>query len=395
VARKSRADKQARRVARKRARRAELQRGGTEPSSRKAEARRSPATGRVARSVTSTAQPETAARTAFFEQAQDYTPLLGVETDEGTFVVATRDAGAGQGLFVERGRPEFRVLRVAVRAVEFLLGDDAVDGTVFVDIGANIGTETVAALRSHRFGSAVCCEPEAANYDLLRANLVLNDLVDRTQALRVAASNRGGRGDLVILADRSGNSWIATDPGKIRDAEERRAKKLAENPALDEARRGGPRPEIEVAKVELVTLDRLVDDGIIDAERVGMLWVDAEGHEGQILEGASRLTETGVPVVFEFHPQNLDRRGDRRVIHELAERSYTHFIDVRRRPADRTQPRYQLRPVRELSRLADRFLDPSSRAPFTDVLMLRLDAKQASLAEELPDHLAKPAPAAA
>jgi FkbM family methyltransferase len=334
-------------------------------------------------------------RTACFERAQDYTPFLGVQTDDGTFLVSTSDGGAGLGLFVERGRPEFKVLRIAVRTIKFLFGDDVLEGRVFVDIGANIGTATVAALRSHNFGSAVSCEPEAENYGLLRANLALNDLEGRARALQVAASDRSGQADLVVLPDRSGNGWIATDREKIRDAEERRARKIAQNPAKEETRRGGRRPKIDFVKVKLETLDRLVDDRTIEAERVGMLWVDVEGHEGQVLEGATKLTERGVPIVFEFHPENLDRRGDRRLIHKLAERSYTHFVDVRRRPADRAQPRYQLRPATELAQLADRFLDPSSPASFTDVLMLRLDPKRAGVGEGLPDHLQRPAPAAA
>ena len=96
-------------------------------------------------------------------------------------------------------------------------------------------------------------------------------------------------------------------------------------------------------EVELVTLDGLVDSGVIDKQRVGMVWIDAEGHEGHILEGGAGLLENGVAVVFEFHPAGLQERGDRNQIHAIAEDAYTHFVDVRRQEVG--QPRFQLHPV--------------------------------------------------
>ena len=144
---------------------------------------------------------------------------------------------------------------------------------------------------------------------------------------------------------------------------------------------------ITVVEVELVTVDRLVETGVIDAERVGMLWIDAEGHEGHILEGAGALAERGVPIVLEFNPEGLDYRGDRGKIDEFAAHHYTHFIDVRRPEADRERPRYGLRDVGELGAFAERFLDPATPAQFTDLLLLRLDERQAAAAAGLPRHM--------
>jgi hypothetical protein len=105
----------------------------------------------------------------------------------------------------------------------------------------------------------------------------------------------------------------------------------------------------------------------------GVLWIDAEGQEGQILSGAGELTEAGVPVVLEFNPASLDEHGDRGAIHEVAERSYTHFVDVRRRK------RFGLREVAELQ---DYARELANRSAFTDVLLLRLEGAQANI--ELP-----------
>lgn len=330
------------------------------------------------------------------------TPYLGVSTDSGRFLVATSDGGVGRSLFVKSGRPEFRVLSRAVRVIEEVMGREAVAGKLFIDIGANIGTTTVCALSAHGFGSAVCCEPERENNQLLRANLALNDLDDRARTLQVAVSSRIGHSSFVVMEERRGASWVAVDRGTVREAEadhaglvaewiaahpgevpeavaaefERLAQGEAGSDELDPARRV-QLTGMRVVDVELVTLDQLVEQGIIDAEHAGLLWIDAEGHEAHILQGARRLAARGVPIVSEIQPAGL-ATGDRETIHATAEEFYTHFVDVRRH-RDRTHERLDLRPVTELREHTQLYLEaPSDLASFTDLLLLRLDAEQAA-----------------
>jgi FkbM family methyltransferase len=320
---------------------------------------------------------ERRSRVDFYERARTYTSSLEVTVNGARFLVPTDDQ-VGRTLFVKRRRREFQVLDRAVAAVQALAGEDAVRGRVFIDIGANIGTATVAALVSHEFGSAVSCEPEEENYRLLRANLVINELEGQVRALRVAASNRVGASHLVVTDESRAASWIAVDSDKIRAEKATRAK-LAAAGAIGEL------PEMAVVEVEVVTLDRLVKSGVIDSERVGMLWIDAQGHEGHILDGASSLADPGVPIVLEFHPAGLDEHGDRDLVHEVAERCYTHFIDMRRPGAAGGQPDFRLQSVSELPGYADHLLDPSIPWEVTDLLFTRLDPGQESIAASLPE----------
>lgn len=57
------------------------------------------------------------------------------------------------------------------------------DGKVFVDVGANIGIQTIYALLFGGFGKAVCFEPSPTNAMLLRANLAMNRLCDRARSM--------------------------------------------------------------------------------------------------------------------------------------------------------------------------------------------------------------------
>jgi FkbM family methyltransferase len=319
------------------------------------------------------------AREVFLEQARDHAPYLAVEADGARFLVATRDRHMGRHLFLKQTRPEFRVLGRAVTLIETLMGDDAIAGRLFVDVGANIGTSTVSALVSHRFGSAVACEPEEENYRLLRANVALNDLEGRVTALRVGVSDRVGHSNLVVTGGPAGKSRVVLDRRRIVDKMTSRAVRRLDDP--DEG------PEMTVTDLELVTLDELSRSGVVDRERLGMVWIDAEGHEGHILHGAGTVADAGVPIVFEFHPAGLEAEGTRGMVQEVTEQCYTHFVDVRRQEPDRR--RFGLRPVTELPRFADRFLDRSSTASYTDLLLLRLDPAQASRGNNLPDLFAQ------
>jgi FkbM family methyltransferase len=312
------------------------------------------------------------AKNAFYEEVSDYAPYLGIATDQGSFVVATSDRHIGRSLFVKGARPEFAVLRRAVAAITALTGEDAITDRLFVDVGANIGTSTIPALVSHGFGAAVCCEPDEENYRLLRTNVALNGLDERVTCLPVGVSDQVGRASLVTYEGSGGNSWVAVDSDRVQDWEARRAARRASKNRDPEPR------EMTLVEVELVTLDGLAENGIIDPDRVGLVWIDAEGHEGHVIAGAGTLVDRGLPIVVEFHPEGLDHHGDRDRIHKVAERCYTHFLDVRRRDRDRTQPHFTLRPIDDLAAYADRLLDPATPGYFTDLLLLRLEGDQAN-----------------
>jgi FkbM family methyltransferase len=320
------------------------------------------------------------ARIAFFEEAQEYAPYLGIDVDGARFVLSTDDSSLSKGMFGKRGRPEFTVLSRAVTIIQILAGDDALADSLFLDVGANIGTTTVAALLWHGFGSAVAFEPEAENYRLLRTNLAINGMEDDVLTHQVGVSNRTGQSLIVGYPGGGSRAWLAEDLEMVRKAE--RPKSAT---GEDEEQEDDPKPQTTnttTLEVDLVTLDGLVESGDIDKTRVGMVWIDAEGHEGHIFQGAAKLLEDGVPVVFEFNPVGLDERGDRSLINAVAQDSYTHFVDARRRDADR--PRFELHPADQLDAYAEHAWEAHGKGFFTDVLLLRLDEDQATKGADLP-----------
>ena len=105
------------------------------------------------------------ARAAFLHRAEELTPLVAVDAEGARFLLDTSDENITPSLFLKRSRGEIRSLRRAA-AVLGSLGLRSVGGTL-IDVGANVGTTTISALREHGFERAVACEPEGRNVRLL------------------------------------------------------------------------------------------------------------------------------------------------------------------------------------------------------------------------------------
>jgi FkbM family methyltransferase len=312
-------------------------------------------------------------RLDYFDRADRFTDYLATEVAGGArFLVNTEDKHIGRSLFSKQGRGELAALERAVAAINGLLGPGATAGRGFVDIGANIGTTTIPALLTHGFETAVAIEPEPENLRLLRMNVLLNGLEDRVTTLPVAASDQVGHSELVVDRSRGGKHWIATDRAKLR--------------RKDRARDG-------ILPVETETLDHLAETGVIDADHAGLVWMDAEAHEGHILGGASLFLARGTPMVFEWNPVILDRVGDRGRIERATADSYTHFAALHRN-GEPGEPQFPLQTVDRLPAYAERFLDRSRGLTKTDVLVLRLEPEQAAGVTDLDGLIAAGAEAA-
>jgi len=306
-------------------------------------------------------------RRAYFDAAGAYTPYLATAAGGALFLVKTEDKHIARSLFSKQGRGELGVLARAVKAIEGLLGKGAIAETTLVDVGANIGTTTVPALLSHGFGAAVALEPEPANVRLLRLNALLNDVEDRVTVLPVAASNQVGSSELFVDRSRGGKHWLATDRGKL-------APKQSSDALIE---------------VETVTLDHLVATGVLEPERIGLIWMDAEAHEGHILDGASSLLSRGIPLVLEWNPVILSRLGDPGLLERAITGEYTHVATLHRDRA-RGRPSFPLWPVGELRSFGEWFLEYETNK--TDVLVLRLDPNQGSGIRDLDAVLKASAP---
>jgi len=271
-------------------------------------------------------------RAEFVRDAAEQTSHVAVERDGAIFFLPTRQKAGIDRLL----KPEWKEKRHLARALQALeRSGAAASRSVFVDVGAHVGTTAITAVRRFGFRSVVAFEPEESNFRLLRANVGVNGLEDEIHTFNVAVSNRVGTAEL-----------------KLRPAFGSKHRLVEADDAAGET----------TVTVPLTTLDRAVEEGALEPSRAGLLWLDVEGHELETLEGARRLLGRSVPIVMEFIPRAL-REGARlaQLVSVLSEH-YTHVVDLRHR----LHGKPHLLRLDELEQLADRY-----RRGFTDVLVLR------------------------
>ena len=211
------------------------------------------------------------ARQRFFEGAASQTPILAVECQGLTFLVSTADRGLGRYLFTfKHSRSDTLLLARALAHLDRSgLGARARD-RVFLDVGANLGTACLLAVAVHRFRRAIAMEPEPENFRLLRANVALNLLEDRVDVHRLAASDGVGVVELTVSAS-SGKHRVRA-----------------------------PKTKEKSIQVDAETLDALLVRLGLEPDDIGLVWIDVEGYEPNVLRGASELLGSGVPVVMEI-----------------------------------------------------------------------------------------------
>ncbi len=237
-------------------------------------------------------------RLEFFDSAADYTTFLGVDTPEGSYILDTAGGSISRRLFAEYTYAANLIPGVT----EFLagLGRPVRRDSTILDIGANIGTVSIGAIVAYGFGRAIAAEAHEPCRRLLRINALLNDLEERVQIIG-ALSDVDGPGLSSGGPEAGGNARV-----------------LPANP------RGGR------AAIQLTRLDTLVERGEVSVDDVGLVWIDVQGHEPMVLDGARKLLERGVPVVAEFSPNLLETHPDglERMITIVGEQ-FESLVDLR------------------------------------------------------------------
>lgn len=154
------------------------------------------------------------------------------------------------------------------------------EGDVVVEVGANIGTHTLAlAKKLGKTGRIHAFEPQRLVFQTLCANMAINS-IDNAECYQMGASSEAGH---VLIPDLKYDA--AENFGGIE---------------IDKFQEGH--------KVPLVKLD-----DFLSLQRLKMLKVDVEGMEYQVLDGARNIIKTFGPAIYIEN----DRREKSRELIEL------------------------------------------------------------------------------
>jgi FkbM family methyltransferase len=266
-------------------------------------------------------------RELFYRLAARFTPAIVVESHGLRYLMNTDDHGAGMTLFMGIDSDHQTLDRVlgALRAA----GVTGPEGRTLIDVGANVGTTSVTALGAFGFERAICFEPLPRNRELLGLNLAYNGLEERSTIIEVALSDRAGTAVFEIAPKNPSDARVRV-PGKTGSG------------AMGEE-------EWSTVEVPTATLDSFVESGQVDPDSVGLLWIDAQGHEGQIVAGAKALMAKPVPLVIEFWPYGLRRSGGLEELVNAISSTYSRLLDLDKDPPD------ALRPAADMARLVDEY----------------------------------------
>lgn len=260
--------------------------------------------------------------------------ILTVPTENGLLSMSNMDVVVAKGLFIQRAWE----LELMAQTIGFLRTQGFADKPgidLMVDVGANIGMICIAMLRHGFFREAVALEPGPDNFALLARNITQNGMRDRIRALQVAISDATGEVEMECSGVNFGDHRVRTS--------------LSLAPALMSE---GSRLTL---RVRARTLDDvLATDGTVDPRRIGLIWVDIQGHDGHLFRGARKTLAHGMPVLTEFWPYGILRSGlDRDTYCEIITSTFSRLAIM-----DAGSSQFEERDVTVLPALFDAFAQP-------------------------------------
>lgn len=145
-----------------------------------------------------------------------------------------------------------------------------------LELGANIGTQTVYFFDYLDVKQVIAVEPEPENLDLLRMNVLLNGLSDKVTVVGKAVSSKPGTLEFAKFYVNSARSAVIS-PSIIEE---------------------GRQTDHTVLRVPADTADNIC--GSPD-----FVWIDVEEHEIEVLKGMRGIIERKVPILVEISRQAL------------------------------------------------------------------------------------------
>ncbi|MEB3044124.1 FkbM family methyltransferase [Rhizobium mulingense] len=158
-----------------------------------------------------------------------------------------------------------------------------------LEIGGNIGTQTVYFALSKTYARIVSIEPDPRNFPLLALNIRQNRLAEKVRLVNCAAGERQGEIDFFLNRNNHGKS------SAIRQS------------ATDTK-----------ISVPVKPVSEILADLAIDPSAIGLVWMDIEGYEPVACRSMQPLLARRVPLHMEFTPLFYGPEGTRAFISMLA-----------------------------------------------------------------------------
>ena len=178
---------------------------------------------------------------------------------------------------------------------DFILPFVPQDG-IIVDVGAHIGCFTVLAGETFKPKLIAAIEPDPANFDYLVRNILASGFIDMVRPLRIALGNTAGGHPLYSGGRNTGGNSFFPEKRSIEGADIN---------------------ALTGTNVPVTTLDMLLQELGLEGEQIGVLKIDVEGAEAQILEGSVKTLSKTAIVVGELHEALVPREALEQLLHDF------------------------------------------------------------------------------
>lgn len=242
---------------------------------------------------------QAAYRLLTFNTARQLNYYMSCTTHDGLHYVATSKDDTILGtMYLRRRTWSEDSMRLFKMLTDKFYNIDDSEG-LFLDLGANIGTTGIYFLKKLTPKlKLLAFEPDPENYKLLRTNLILNDLYEKS-----VLENYG-------LGDEETEMTMYRAPL---------------NPGANGLFGDKNNPNQEIVKI--TPLDKYFAENKLNAKDVKFIWIDTEGFEAQVLLGMKNiLTENPAPIFMEFNPQSWNKAGYFDKMMELLKELYEGYI---------------------------------------------------------------------
>jgi FkbM family methyltransferase len=159
-------------------------------------------------------------------------------------------------------------LLAALREMELLPGE-----STLLEIGGNIGTQTIYFALSQAFSKIISIEADPRNFELLQRNITQNNLEAKVLAVQCAAGDVEGEIDFFQHQNNHGKS--STTRKSQHDHK---------------------------ITVPVKPVDTILSEANIPPQEIGLIWMDIEGYEPVACNSMQTLLKRKVPLYMEFSP---------------------------------------------------------------------------------------------
>ena len=211
-------------------------------------------------------------RKAIFDTSEPNTILFSRGVNEN-FILQSNDQVIGRTVYATKKPFDFDKLTKVLKILNLKKNE------LLIDVGANIGTICIPAIKRNLFNKAIVFEPEPLNYSLLLSNIIINGCYNKISAHNIALGSKNREKLNLQLDDHNkGNHRIIIN-SKIK------------------------------LKKNIVINSHKLDSFIKNINSLSTLvWIDVQGYETQVLLGAKNLLNKKVPVCIEFSPTFLEKK---------------------------------------------------------------------------------------